>query len=323
MLTVKQRFSISCVVCITTIHISVCSVLEAQSLKIKEEVIVSSPIVKLGDIVDTENPEIEPSLKDFPLCQSPKPGYALEIPFSTILASLHQFGINKKDVEIPPNSKSTVRRATAVISKELLAESLYHYIEENMPWDKGATTIHVYPPSSEVILPEGDIEISWNPTSTPAFIGTGIYRGKISVDGKLIKTIICRAKVEARALAVVALRTIPRGGTIKESDVTFKEIALTKNRESVLWDVASVIGAVARKSIPAGFVIGPNDVELPPVIRKNQIVPIIFEKGGVCVTGKVKVLTDAKVGEKVKCVHLDSENEVEGIVLQDGSVKVE
>ncbi len=39
--------------------------------------------------------------------------------------------------------------------------------------------------------------------------------------------------------------------------------------------------------------------------------------------GKARVLSDARVGEKVRCVYLDSNTEIEGIVSADGSIKVE
>ncbi|MCX8064893.1 MAG: flagellar basal body P-ring formation chaperone FlgA [Candidatus Hydrogenedentes bacterium] len=308
---------------VSFVYMGICSGLEKQAIRIKEDVVVSSPVVKLEDVVQVESEEIRDLLSDIILCPAPKPGYALEVPSSTILATLRKVGIDEDGIEIPADVKATVKRATIVLSKELIVESLYHYITENMPWDKERTTVQVYPPSSEVVLPEGDVEINWNPNSAFGFIGTGVYKGKVSVNGKLCKTIICRARVEAKTLAVVASRTIPRGATIKEKDITFKQITLVRNRENVLWDVESVIGAVSKKNIPAGFLIHPDDVEFPPVVKKDQIVPIIYERGGIRITGKGRVLNNAKEGEKVRCAYLDSGSEVEGIVLKDGSIKVE
>lgn|GEM_PF-2027145 len=312
------------ILCLITILVSLSNFsLYAQMIRLKGEIIVSSPEVKLADVVEMDVNEHSNILSQIVLGPSPKPGYAMEIPASTILARLKRAGIDESKVDVPAESKAVVKRATIVLSKEMVGESLRHYILENMPWDKETTNIQVYPPGEDIVLPEGDVEINWSSSSSSGFVGMGVYRGKISVDGKFCKTIICRAKIEAKTLAIYASRPIHKGKVIGEKDVAYKEVVVGRYTENLLWDINSVVGSVSKRTIPAGSFIRINDIDLPPVVKKDEIVNVEYSSGALTITGKVKVLADAKVGERVRCVHLDSNTEIEGIVLQDGSIKVE
>ncbi len=257
----------------------VCFSVEAQAIKLRGEVTVSSPEVKLGDVVESDVSEYTELFNRVVLCPAPKPGYAVEIPGSMVLARIKQVGIDESTFDVSAESRVVVRRATIVLSKDILAGSLRHYILENMPWDEETTDVQVYPPAEDIVLPEGDVEINWSSSSSSGFVGKGVYRGRISVDGKFYKTIICRANIEAKTLAISASRMIPKGGVIGEKDITYKEVVVGRRSDNLLWDVDSVLGSRAKRSIPAGSLIKATDIELPAVIKKDQIVEVAYSTG--------------------------------------------
>ncbi|MGC9055196.1 MAG: flagella basal body P-ring formation protein FlgA, partial [Candidatus Hydrogenedens sp.] len=59
------------------------------------------------------------------------------------------------------------------------------------------------------------------------------------------------------------------------------------------------------------------------IIKRNQIVPIEYTQGGISISAKVKVLSDARIGERVRCIYLNSEQQLDAVVQSDGTVKVE
>ncbi len=292
----------------------------AEEITVKSEAEVSGDIVMLGDILEGIDNN---SINEITLLPAPKPGYARTVPNSLILSRLKQAGVDSENLQIDKDGQSVVKRTTTVISKEILAESLRHYIQGQIPWDIQQTRIEIYPPAEDLVLPEGDVEISWKPNSSYRYLGPGIIRGTIRIEGKVQKTVICRVLIETQGLLVVAIRDIPRGKLISENDVTIRYTSLSRNTGGVVWDSDSVLGMSAKKFIPSGSSICLEDLESPVIIKRNQLVPMEYSQGCISISAKVKALSDARIGEHIRCVHLNSEQTFEAIAQHDGTVKVE
>lgn len=292
----------------------------SQNIAIKSEAEVSSDKVMLNDVLDGIETEF---INDVPLIPAPKPGYVRVVPNTLIFSKLKQAGINTEKLSINESGQTVVKRATTVIPKDILVESLCHYIHQQMPWEISQTRIEIYPPTEDLVLPEGDVEITWKPNNSYRYLGTGVFRGIIRVDGKVLKTIICRVMVETEGMLVVAVRDIPRGKTITEKDVSLRQTALARNVGAPIWDLHSVIGMSAKKFIPSGSSIRLEDIESPVVVKRNQIIPVEYKQGSISISAKVKVLSDARIGDRVRCMYLNSEQQFEATVQSDGTVKVE
>jgi flagella basal body P-ring formation protein FlgA len=297
-----------------------CLVGYAEDIMIKSEAEVSGDVVMLGDILEGIDNH---SINEIPLFPAPKPGYARTVPNSLILSKLKQAGIDSEKMQIDEAGQSIVKRTTTVISKEVLAESLRHYIQGQIPWDIQQTRIEIYPPAEDLVLPEGDVEISWKPSSSYRYLGSGVFRGTIRIEGKVQKTVICRVLIETQGLLVVAVRDIPRGKLIFEKDVSVHQTSLSRNTGGAVWDLNSVVGMSAKKFIPSGSSICLEDLESPVIIKRNQLVPVEYAQGCISISAKVKALSDARIGEHVRCMYLDSEQTFDAIVQPDGTVKVE
>lgn len=122
----------------------------------------------------------------------------------------------------------------------------------------------------------------------------------------------------AAADIIVAARTIRPQSVIARSDLAIQpgEAAGTTGSP------ADLIGKEARVAIYAGRPVRPSDVGPPAVIERNQIVPILFKRGGLSITTEGRALDRAGVGEVVRVMNLSSRTTVSGHVLKDGRVEV-
>lgn len=292
----------------------------SQNIGVKQEAEVNGDKVMLNDVLEGIDSE---TLNRVPLLPAPKPGYARVVPNTVIFSKLKQMGVNTEDLGIDEAGQTVIKRATTVITKDTLVESLQHYIQQQMPWDANQTQIVIYPPTEDLTLPEGDVEITWKPNNSYRYLGTGIFRGIVRVAGKVQKTIICRVSIETEGLVVTAVQDIPRGKTITEKDISIRQIELSRSTGSPIWDMYSVVGMSAKKFIPSGAHIRLEDIESPVIVKRNQVVPVEYSQGNIAISARVKVLSDGRIGERVRCMHLNSEQQFEAIVQPDGTVKVE
>ncbi len=292
----------------------------SQMIEVKKEAEVSGDKVMLEDVLDGMDDE---TMSKIPLLPAPKPGYVRVVPNKLVVSRLKQAGVNTEQLNLDENGETVIKRATTVIPKNVLVESLRHYIQQEMPWEIEHTRIEVYPPAEDLVLPEGDVEITWKSNGSYRYLGPGVFRGIVRVEGKTQKTIICRVLVETEGIVVVAVRDIPRGKVISEKDVSVRQTALSRNTGSPVWDSYSVIGMCAKKFIPSGASIRLEDLEAPIVVKRNQVVPVEYSQGNISISAKVKVLTDGRIGERVRCIYLNSDQMFEATVQPDGTVKVE
>lgn len=133
-------------------------------------------------------------------------------------------------------------------------------------------------------------------------------------------TILTALLLPAGALAdmIVAARTIRAQTVITQQDVAVKPGEIS----GVAADPGALIGKEARVALYAGRPIRLADVGPPAVIDRNQIVTLVFERGGLRIVAEGRSLSRAGAGERVRVMNLVSRNTVSGRAGPDGRVFV-
>lgn len=120
------------------------------------------------------------------------------------------------------------------------------------------------------------------------------------------------------AETVVAARTI-RAQTI----LTPEDLALIETDiPGMVRALSGAIGQEARVALYSGRPIGPADIGPAAIIERNQIVPLIYEHGGLVISAEGRALDRAGAGEMVRVINTTSRKTVFGHVAVDGSVHI-
>ncbi|MBL4807321.1 MAG: flagellar basal body P-ring formation protein FlgA [Rhodobacteraceae bacterium] len=86
--------------------------------------------------------------------------------------------------------------------------------------------------------------------------------------------------------------------------------------------LALVVGLEARVNIYPGRPILLGDLGRPAILERNQLVVMVFHRGGLSITSEGRVLDRAGVGERVRVMNLSSKSIVYGLVSASGMVEV-
>jgi len=135
---------------------------------------------------------------------------------------------------------------------------------------------------------------------------------------RLLVVILLLVSGAAKADFVTATRTIRAQSIIGAGDVILKPGDIP----GAATDPAKVIGKEARVALYAGRPVLRSDLGPPAVIERNQIVQIIFERGGLSIIADGRSLSRAGVGERVRVMNMSSRNTVTGRVDASGRVFV-
>jgi flagella basal body P-ring formation protein FlgA len=122
----------------------------------------------------------------------------------------------------------------------------------------------------------------------------------------------------AAAGTVVASRPIRVREIIGPDDVRLNPGATPGG----LSDVDLVIGQEARVGIFAGWPIRPGDIGPPALVDRNQLVTLVFRRGGLNITADGRALGRAAAGELVRVMNMSSRATVTGVVTGPNVVEV-
>jgi len=134
---------------------------------------------------------------------------------------------------------------------------------------------------------------------------------------RLVIALACLA-TPGGADTIIAARTIPAQTLISESDL----VSHTTTTPGGTDDPLLLVGMETRTAIYAGRPVRPADVGLPAIVDRNQIVPLIFDAGGLLISTDGRALGRAGQGEVIRVMNLSSRTTVTARIGADGAAYV-
>ncbi len=154
-------------------------------------------------------------------------------------------------------------------------------------------------------------------------MGTTLLSVDFSVNGRFIKKVWVSVNIAVFTEVVVTKRPLGRYRLITEDDIHLVSMNLAELSSSVITRLEEVLGKRTRRAIDADAVLRPDLVELPPLVKKGDIVLIIVESEGLKITTLGKVKEKGRKGDMVRVENIDSNKGIYARVLDSSSVKVD
>lgn len=122
----------------------------------------------------------------------------------------------------------------------------------------------------------------------------------------------------ALAESVIATRTIRAQTVIQPEDITLVDAeipgALTTTQEAV--------GQEAKVTLYAGRPVLGGDIGAPALVKRNQMVTLVFRNAGLTIRTDGRALERGAEGDLIHVMNLASRLTISGLVAPDGSVSV-
>jgi flagella basal body P-ring formation protein FlgA len=130
------------------------------------------------------------------------------------------------------------------------------------------------------------------------------------------------AMAEERILPVPAV-TIYAGDTITEAMLKDRSFPETyKYRTAVVESPRVLAGKTARRTLIPGEPIPMNAVDDPKLVTRGMQATILFEEGGLSITGIGIPLQSGTMGETIQVKNVDSGRIITGRVQADGKIRI-
>lgn len=118
--------------------------------------------------------------------------------------------------------------------------------------------------------------------------------------------------------SLIAARNIQAKTTIEFEDV----IIVASQIEGALLEPSEAVGKEARTTIYAGQPILRTNLTVEITVKRNQVVPIVYEKNRLSIYAEGRALSQGAAGDVIEVMNISSRKKLSGTIQSDGSISV-
>lgn len=130
--------------------------------------------------------------------------------------------------------------------------------------------------------------------------------------------------VSIEVYADVAVTSIPlvRGQILDATAVILQKENIARLKNGYFSDTAALADLEARRSLPAGTVLTPRNLQPRMLVKSGQSVTLVLNYLGLQVKTTGRALQSARMGQRVQVRNSQTQKVVEGVVSGEGLVRV-
>ena len=293
------------------------------TIQLRPESTVHGPEIRLGEIAGIQGDDggLVERLREAEVGRAPLPGLSRTLDLTYLKARLLQLQIDpgRLALEAPP----TVTVATA--SQRVEGGDLVAFVQAQIRVERGAEAEHLAVKTlgsvAALVLPEGQLALKLRLPAGAELRGATACAVEAWVDGVLIRSISVPVRFGLLAELLVAARAIPRGAILTPEDIRVERRELPAGQEP-LRELAAALEHRATRNIAYGEAIHAGLLELPPLVRRGDVVLVSAEGRGLRAVLQAEAREDGRLGQMIRVRNPKSGREIYGRVDADRSVRV-
>ena len=289
-----------------------------------EKVEIEKDDILLGEVAEirSEDQGLVKKLRTIVLGKAPLPGKSRSIDEAHVKIRLKQNGIDLSEVmlRVPPQNK--VSRGFVRIGRETIEKAVLDFIYLKIPWQKDRVKIRFVRVGQDLVLPKGKITYQVIPPKNLDFLRTLPIAVVFKVNNRSCKKIWVTVDIDVFMNVVVTKRPLGRHKIITEDDVCLKEKDISGLPSNIILNCEEVYGKRTSRKIHPKTILRTDLVELPPLVKRGDVVLIVAEFEGIRVTALGEVKARGRRGEMIKVVNIDSKKKLFAQVVDSKMVKV-
>ena len=295
------------------------------TIRVRDHVEIDGDDVLLGQLAEIEGSDAEliRDLKEILIGKAPLPGKSRQYDQNFLKMRLKQHHIDLSAVILETPEQIEVSRSCIKIAKNKLEEIVSDFLLRNIPQENRNIRISEIRVPEEVVLSRGQISYKVSVADNQPLKGNCSIAVEFSVNGYAQKKIWATVVIEVLGPVVVTQRPLGRYKPIGEDDIEIKTMDLSDLPDDVITDPGAVLGKRTTRAIGAQVPLSADSVELPPLVKRGDLVVIVAESKGLKIMTRGQVKKKGRMGEQIPVVNLDSNKVIYARVIDANTVKVD
>jgi flagella basal body P-ring formation protein FlgA len=298
---------------------------EMTTVRVRDKVEIDNNEVLLGQIALIEGGDIQliQQLKGIVLGRAPLPGKSHNYDQHHLKMRLKQHHINLSAIHLEVPRRVEILRSYVEIDRQEIRKIVSDFIIQNSPQEDKTVRIKEIRVPQSVFLSKGRITYKVSAPRSWELKGKCSIAIEFSVNGHSQKRVWATAIVEVMGPVVVTRRPLGRYKPITEDDVALQTMDLADLPSNVVTDLEAVLGQRTKRALGAQIPLRADVIELPPLVKRGDLVVIIAESKGLKITARGQVKKKGRRGERIPVVNVDSKKVLYARVIDANTVKVD
>jgi flagella basal body P-ring formation protein FlgA len=294
-------------------------------IRVHDRIAIDSDEVLLGQIAGIEGSDTRwiQQLKGIVIGRAPLPGKTRQYDQRYLQMRLKQHHVDLSTVILQVPQIVEVVRSAVKIEETELKQIISDFILHNISQDNKTVRIKEIRVPQSVILPKGHVAYKVAAPRSGELKGKCSIAVDFSVNGHSQKKVWATATIEILGPVVVTRRPLGRHKPIAEDDIELQTMDLSDLPDGVVADPEAVLGKRTRRAIGAQTPLRADLIELPPLVKRGDLVVIIAETNGLKITTLGQVKKRGRLGERIPVVNMDSKKILYARVIDSKTVKVD
>lgn len=298
----------------------------AVTVALRQAPVVGEGSVRLADVAEVtgEPASLVERVGAVALGQAPQPGLPRVISRRFLHARLRQQHIDPEQVRWAGADAARVSRRCTCLPGATIAQAAADELRETLPWPDQDLVIEVQraPADLHVLGSADDVRYTVSLRPGQRLLGSVPVTITATREGRAIGRATAVLAVRVFQQMVMARRRIRRGEVIAKGMVRLQRGELTSATSEVAAELRQVLGAEARRDIPAFAAITAQMLAAPRLVRRGALVTLLARKGRLQVTTLGIAEQDGAQGQLIRVRNRDSQKIVHGRVLDAETVEV-
>lgn len=288
------------------------TVASAQAETLRPTVLVSSDIVRIGDLVA----DAAPDKADIAVFRAPDLGQTGSVRVAAVIEALRRHDV---EVETRGLSQVSVTRASRVVGSDEIKRRIAEIAAERLrvadaasitvTLDAPAPMLHLDPAETGPLMP---LRMRFEPRG-----------GRFDL---LLRSAGAQVRITGTAQetqdAVVMVRTMSRGDVVGDRDVAIERRAKSELPADAVRDVSAAIGMAVQQPLRPGQAIRSTDLARPQLVKRGEPVVLVYEVPGITLTARGKAEETGSLGDTVNVLNVQSKRVIQAVVSGPGQVTV-
>lgn len=294
-------------------------------IKLYTETRIDSETIQLAQVstIETSDPLLFDKLSTVVVGRAPLPGNSTYVYPGEVELGLKKNKIDVGAITIIAEGPVKVIRSFSTVSAERIKETIIKYITDYSPWSKDQLKIRPINYIQSHTVPPGRVTLKIKEPKHTDWLGGVAFQVRIMVDGQVIKRTSVATYIEVWQNVILAAKPLGSNQPITKNDIKIESMNLTRVPKNAIFSADQVLGYRANRSIAINSVLRMDQIELPPVVRRGDLVQALAETNILRVTTNAIVKQDGRIGERIPLINVRSKKIFYGQVVDSQTVKVE
>jgi flagella basal body P-ring formation protein FlgA len=293
-------------------------------IKMLSKATVDKDPVLLADIatIQGNNPDLVAALGSITVGRAPMPGESRQIHAAYVALRLKQHGIPIEQVTLEQTAVTTMVRSSTHVSRKDIETAIRKALRDTDLFQGREGVIKDILIPKDLVAPAGTVSFRVKFPENLAVSNTIPVSVSVFVDNTYYRKIWTTLKAEVLQEVLVLKYAMRRHQRITAENVQQISMNVADIPQNAITIDQDIIGQRVTKSLLPGTVLRTDTVELPPLVKRGDMVILQAASGVLQVTALGQAKSNGQQGERIRIVNIDTNKELYGYVVDAKTVKV-